>query len=72
MKSAADLIVSISLLFGAGYLSIKTIEKFEAMAKLKVQQGLPHLSPFTSKLTGITYDDRTGEPRIVNSRNTQK
>ena len=35
MKSAADLIVSISLLFGAGYLSIKTIEKFEAMAKLK-------------------------------------
>ena len=64
MKSAIDFLLSVTLLFGAGAMSIKAIEKLEAMAKLKIQKGLPHLSPFTTSLTGLAYDS-DGNVHIV-------
>ena len=67
MKSAIDFLLSLTLLFGAGAMSIKAIEKLEAKAKLKIQKGLPHLSPFTTKLTGLKYDEN-GNVQIVKSK----
>ena len=64
MKYAIDFLLSVTLLFGAGAMSIKAIEKLEAKAKLKVQKGLPHLSPFTTRLTGLKYDEN-GNVRVV-------
>jgi hypothetical protein len=72
MSAVFELIVALSLLFGAGALSIKSIEKLEAMAKIKIQKGLPHLSPFTEKLTCIYYDNRTGEAKASHAKNCQK
>jgi hypothetical protein len=56
MNAVANLIVAMALLFSAGVVGKRTLIKLEAMALTRIQKGLPHLSGFTSRLTGLEYD----------------
>ena len=71
MKSAVDFIMSVVLLFTVAHFGVKGFEKLEAMAKLKIQKGLPHLSGFTSKMTCIEYD-QYGELRSSKMKGCHK
>lgn len=61
MKEAIEFAISLVLILGAGAAGVKTLIKIEAVAKTRIQKGLPPLSPFTQRLTCLDFKERTGD-----------